>query len=269
MKKVNFDSLKQIKTPQVWLDKAAEIPATAAEKQKAFPLYRVTAAASIALVSAIGLLIFLFFGNGDVPVAVRQSGTETAPIPAVTETVVNNPHLSPTLIEPTVPPTGAQPVTEETEIPTELSTAAAPVEQPSQNTLSPTAKPDSVSATEPTPATAAPTDRPQSADPTVSQEPTEYLPSFEEIMLSAVATFPSSMLRDDDIVYCAIYDHGELVSQGEANIYVMKNGNVFATYDTETAAEKGKIYHYAFFRKEMGGTSWGESPIFANGTITY
>lgn len=67
----NFDSLKRIKTPQAWLDKAAAIP-EAPRKKRPFPLYRFAAVASIVFVSVIGLLMFLFFGGSE-PVGVRNS----------------------------------------------------------------------------------------------------------------------------------------------------------------------------------------------------
>ena len=54
MDKHNFDSLKNLKAPQEWIAKAALIPEST-EKRRAFPLYRVTAAASVVLVALTGL----------------------------------------------------------------------------------------------------------------------------------------------------------------------------------------------------------------------
>ena len=82
MNEMNFDSLKKIKAPQEWLDKAAAIPETAEEKPAAVPVRRIAAAASIVLVSAVGLMVFLFFGNGNTgaPFAVRQDRTSVTEV---------------------------------------------------------------------------------------------------------------------------------------------------------------------------------------------
>ena len=91
MDKVNFDSLQRIKAPQAWLEKAAAVPGTCAPKRRiTFPIYRVVAAASVVLVSMVGLLVFLFFGNsGSVPVIVPNSGSTATEIYA-DETVVGD-----------------------------------------------------------------------------------------------------------------------------------------------------------------------------------
>ena len=72
MNKVNFNSLSAYKTPENWINKAAAIPEACGQKRSAFPLNRYLTAASIVLVSAVGLLIFLHFGSA--PVTVHEGG---------------------------------------------------------------------------------------------------------------------------------------------------------------------------------------------------
>ena len=70
MNKLNFDSLSRYKAPDEWIKKAAAIP-EAPRKKRIIPLYRFAAVASIVLVSAVGLVIFLTFDSGKAPVVLR------------------------------------------------------------------------------------------------------------------------------------------------------------------------------------------------------
>ncbi len=274
MNRVNFDSLKNIKAPGEWRDKAALIPETSVKKP-AFPLYRIVAAASIVLVGAIGVLMFLLYGDHNVSDLILPSATE--PSYDVTETVGEYADHVPNLSLPSVAPTESviaptdehgQTATEPKTSPTEQkrSSATEPTER-----IRPTQTP--VKATEgvsnPTQAAPDPTQPPAaSTDPPATQEPSDLYPE-ELSYISAVATFPSSVLRDDDVIYCAIYDHGKLVSQGEASIYIMKNGNVFASYETAVESERGKTYHFSFFRYGLVSEAWESAQILASGTLTY
>ena len=274
MNRVNFDSLKNIKAPGEWRDKAAMIPETSVKKP-AFPLYRIVAAASIVLVGAIGVLMLLFYGDHSESVMLRPSATE--PSYDVTETVGEYADHVPNLSLPSVAPTESviaptdehgQTATESKPSPTEQKRPSAT--EPTER-IRPTQKP--VKATEgvsnPTQAAPDPTQPPAaSTDPPATQEPSDLYPE-ELSYISAVATFPSSVLRDDDVIYCAIYDHGKLVSQGEASIYIMKNGNVFASYETAVESERGKTYHFSFFRYGLVSEAWESAQILASGTLTY
>lgn len=274
MNRVNFDSLKNIKAPGEWRDKAALIPEISVKKP-AFPLYRIVAAASIVLVGAIGVLMLLLYGDHNVSDLILPSATE--PTTFVSETGGDHTGISPTTSAPMLFPTDeqiastdehGQTVAESKPSPTEQKRASAT--EPTER-IRPTQKP--VKATEgvsnPTQAAPDPTQPPAaSTDPLATQEPSDLYP--EELpYISAVATFPSSVLRDDDVIYCAIYDHGKLVSQGEASIYIMKNGNVFASYETAVESERGKTYHYSFFRYGLVSDAWESAQILASGTLTY
>lgn len=274
MNRVNFDSLKNIKAPGEWRDKAALIPEISVKKP-AFPLYRIVAAASIVLVGAIGVLMLLLYGDHNVSDLILPSATE--PTTFVSETGGDHTGISPTTSAPMLFPTDEQIAPTDEHGQTVAESKPSPTEQkrpsatePTER-IRPTQKP--VKATEgvsnPTQAAPDPTQPPAaSTDPPATQEPSDPYP--EELpYISAVATFPSSVLRDDDVIYCAIYDHGKLVSQGEASMYIMKNGNVFASYETAVEPERGKTYHFSFFRYGLVGDAWESAQILASGTLTY
>ena len=280
MNQVNFDSLNNIKAPEQWLKKAAAIPETSVKK-RAFPLYRVAAAASIVLVSVIGLLTYLSFGNR-APIELRDNAvggvpsTETAGDGSVPDggELPNLGTILPTW--PRVYPTDAagDPVIEtpaQSKSAREKPSAVQPTEKGRSGTKT-------VSSTEiaeePTQGAPLPTKAPEPTDPPIPTEPPETQASTEiyteELLYIGVATaFPASMLRDDDVVCCAIYDHGKLLSQGEASIHIMKNGNAFASYETDIEAEQGKTYHYSFFRNSASTSGWVATQIFTSGTLTY
>lgn len=274
MNRVNFDSLKNIKAPGEWRDKAALIPEISVKKP-AFPLNRIVAAASIVLVGAIGVLMLLLYGDHNVSDLILPSATE--PTTFVSETGGDHTGISPTTSAPMLFPTDEQIAPTDEHGQTVAESKPSPTEQkrpsatePTER-IRPTQKP--VKATEgvsnPTQAAPDPTQPPAaSTDPPATQEPSDPYP--EELpYISAVATFPSSVLRDDDVIYCAIYDHGKLVSQGEASMYIMKNGNVFASYETAVEPERGKTYHFSFFRYGLVGDAWESAQILASGTLTY
>lgn len=275
MNRVNFDSLKNIKAPGEWRDKAALIPETSVKKP-AFPLCRIVAAASIVLVGAIGVLLFLLYGDHNVSDLILPSATE--PTTFVSETGGDHTGISPTTSAPMLFPTDeqiaptdehGQTVAESKPSPTEQKrpSATEPTERirPTQKAIAPTEN----AVDSPTQGAPDPTQPPAaSTDPPATQEPSDLYPE-ELSYISAVATFPSSVLRDDDVIYCAIYDHGKLVSQGEASIYIMKNGNVFASYETAVESERGKTYHFSFFRYGLVSDAWESAQILASGTLTY
>ena len=102
MNRLNFDSANNIKAPREWLEKAALIP-EAPVKKRAFGLYRVVAAASVVLVSVIGLLMFVLFGNNSAPVSIQPSATE--PTTFVAGTDGDHMDISPTISAPILFPT--------------------------------------------------------------------------------------------------------------------------------------------------------------------
>ena len=273
----NFDSLKNIKTPQAWLDKAAAIP-EAPRKKRIVPLYRFAAVASIVLVSVIGLVVFLRFDSGKAPV-VSHGGTgatdygysetigeatdasaNSETISALsTDTIIRNMDAT----EPTA--TGTLP-SESQKASVAPTTSQKATEKPSptapatERAITPTDHPKETQPPKPT--------SPPPTDPPATQETTGIFPNGMPY-ISASAVFPSSLLSHGDVVCCAIYDHGKLVSQGEASVYIMKNGSVFAEYDTGIEAERGKVYHYTFFAEQASASVYEESSIFASGTISY
>lgn len=289
MNKLNFDSLNNIKAPEQWIKNAVAIPETSVKK-RGFPRYRIAAAASIVLVSVIGLLTFLSFGN-HAPIELRDNAVDNvSSTDAAGDGSFPDDGDAPRLdtIFPTLPrvdPTDAagNPVIEtpaQSKATREKPSATQPTEKgrsggvtvspteitevPTQGVPIPTSKPDSVITPEPTDPLI-PTEQPE--EPPI-QEPSDNLPN-EMPYIGATATFPASLLQDGDLVCCAIYDNGKLVSQGEASIYIMKNGNVFADYETDIEAEQGKTYHYSFFRNSASTSGWGVVAIFASGTLTY
>ena len=79
MKKANFNTLQNLPIPENWLENALAIPETESQKPAAVPFWRkprfIAMAASLALVSALSIALFLSFGNKP-PVAVRSTSTE-------------------------------------------------------------------------------------------------------------------------------------------------------------------------------------------------
>ena len=279
MNKVNFNSLKNIKAPQAWMDKAAAIPETAPKRRAAFPVYRAAAAACLALVSAIGLLSFLLFG-GQAPVVLRdrQDVSETAPAQTSGSSDTSDDEEYPDMGSvfpklPQITPTDAQEgvIKEEATHPasskgknkpsaTESDRKAIPsqdtddstqaVVSPTQGVSSPTQEPY-------------PTSSPQPTDPPETQEPTGgYIPPGDcEIYGSfkvSVGSAGGYNITEDLTIFCRLYDSGgkligdyDLFSpQREATVLSQfSDGSIFAYYNP---AEKGLmitegVYDYEFY----------------------
>ena len=79
MKKVNFNKLKNIKTPENWIDNAIKIPQT---NKKPIPFYRkpyaIASAACLVVCCAIGFLILNSFGTSNVIPTVEFSTSESS-----------------------------------------------------------------------------------------------------------------------------------------------------------------------------------------------
>ncbi|MBQ3329847.1 MAG: hypothetical protein IJG87_01555 [Ruminococcus sp.] len=283
MNQVNFDALKHIKAPQDWLDKAAAIPGICVQKKRTFPIYRVAAAASLVLVSVIGLLVFFFYGNKK-PIEIRPSSTETTV--SATEAPGSSQELLPTLtIEaflPTTPreaPTDqhGQPVTEV--IPTEKrnSTATEPTTRvspsqaatehkpkptqgtvkPTQGMPQPTSHSDAAYTADPTQTTAEPTASPKPTDTPVSQIPTEGISTVES-SVSFFATFDASLLNEGETVYCIYSPVGYATGTNNSSVkqpaeyFITKNGTVYASCEVwidEPVPAENSTYQYYFINE--------------------
>lgn len=241
MNKVNFDSLKNIKAPEAWLKKAAAIPETPV-KERAFPVpYRIATAASLVLVSVIGLLVFLVHQGTD-GVVVAPHGIRVDTQAATDSTTANGDtaetSVVPFVIEGIFPteqvyPTNAQGqrVTEAAIAPTSSatapSTAIAPVQKPTYRPYRPT-EPVGADSTEVPIPTTAPTNLPAPTAPPDTQEPTSpYRPPSNSEIYGTVSLEPVPSIGDGSFnfakitVFCCLYDaSGHLV--GDATLFSPK-----------------------------------------------
>ena len=261
MDKHNFDSLKNLKAPQEWIEKAALIPEST-EKRRAFPLYRVTAAASVVLVALIGLSAFLLFGRGQTPITVQNATTAETRAIGNAETVGVTENSKPTdaAVSPTrasqagsteffadsteAPAKPAQPVTEKETVPTVHPTVSpAPTEAPTEAPTAPPVLPTTPPPTTP-PATEAPTDG------------MEVPAGDGEISFSAV--FSSTLIGEGEPLYCTFWEQDHYASSmaidddHKARYFILKNGMVLAMYEALVPASAGDdprviTYEYIFY----------------------
>ena len=259
MDKHNFDSLKNLKAPQEWIEKAALIPESA-EKRRAFPLYRVTAAASIMLVALIGVSAFLLFGRGQAPIIVHGQPDATAETRAIgnAETVGVTENSKPT--DAAVNPTRASQAgsteffADSTEAPAKPAQPAA--EKPADPTVYPTAPPAPTVA--PTaqpilPTAPPPTTPPATVPPTDGME----VPAGDgEISFSAV--FSSALIGEGEPLYCTFWEQDHYASSmtidddHKARYSILKNGTALAMYEALVPASAGDephviTYEYIFY----------------------
>lgn len=91
MKKANFNTLRDLPVPESWIENALAVPEAEEQKPVAVPFWRrprfIAMAASLVLVSALSLALFLTMGNKP-PVAVK-SGTKTSSTEIVWTTDAN------------------------------------------------------------------------------------------------------------------------------------------------------------------------------------
>ena len=278
MNEMNFDSLKKIKAPQEWLDKAAAIPETAEEKPAAVPVRRIAAAASIVLVSAVGLMVFLFFGNGNTgaPFAVRQDRTSVTEVtsgetcfgetresaaPAETIAVYSTDAQGNTVIayrdKSAATESGVHPTEKRRSkvAPTSSSATASPqsTEKASPTTRATDYVPNPTESPSPTVAPA--TEPPAPTEPPPIQIPTEGI-STAEGDLCFSATFDASLLEDGEAVYCIYapvgYAAGSYASSKKqpADYFIAKDGTVYAScevwIDEPLPTEETTTYQYIF-----------------------
>lgn len=218
MKKVNFHAIQSLPTPESWIENALAIPEEEEEKEKPAVIPRrsyrlIAAAASLVLVSLIGVAVWMVFGRTPAPIitapkntASTESVVSTEGVPASTESATTGETGTIPAQAPTAPADTHTVATVST--PTELATT------PSQHapTEEPTARPDSpitIPTERPTEATVHPTEI--TVYPTeVTAEPSEpaFYPTetpwfYENEVISDV---PSSKFPENGRIYCAIYD---------------------------------------------------------------
>lgn len=275
MNKLNFDSLNNIKAPEQWIKNAVAIPETSVKK-RGFPRYRIAAAASIVLVSVIGLLTFLSFGN-HAPIELRDNAVDNvSSTDAAGDGSFPDDGDAPRLdtIFPTLPrvdPTDAagNPVIEtpaQSKATREKPSAAQPTEKGRSGgvTVSPTKI-----ATEPqgTPSTQAPepTDPPLPTEPPKPPTPTE---DHGEVVMGEIcftATFPASLIKEGETVRCMYsvqgYAFPAIETDAEVQYTVMDNGMVYAMYEPgiQIVEEDTVTFEYLFYT---------DSSVLARGTLT-
>lgn len=262
MSKVNFDSLKNIKAPQAWVDQAATIPETASKRRHAFPLYRTAAAASLVLVSVVGLLTFLFFGSKE-PIAIKEKGSgEVEATEANGSVQISDDGLYPSHdpVFPTVPQvvptdTDGNPVIEAMIEPTTAKwnkepSATEPTEKvrPTQETVDaddPAQKPTQA---------ITPTNPPAPTEP--PQKPTEDQGEVVTGSICFTAVFPASQIEVGEPIYFMYWEQGVesplAAADLQAQYTVMDNGMVFALYEVDIITSEGSVtYEYQFYQNGM------------------
>ena len=233
MNKANFDRLKHVRTPQEWIDKAAAIPDISVEKCPSFSMFRVAAAASIVLasivlVSAVGLLVFLFFGDGSMPVVVRNGGsaatesfdgeTTKSETSVFSETIAESStdaQGNPVIVSQEQPAStvngiqhtdGSRSPTENAPSPTTSSAPTPPRATDVPDQPSPTSSPDAM-----TDATAVP-DSSATDPPATDPPPPPTEPPLTDCRITVTTGYPPpdgeipSVETDEPIVFCRMYD---------------------------------------------------------------
>lgn len=277
MNQVNFDSLNNIKAPEQWIKNAAAIPETSVKK-RAFPLYRVAAAASIVLVSVIGLLIYLSFGNhapielrdnaaGDVP-STESAGDRSFPddreLPNLGAILPTWPRVYPTdaagepVIESPTEPKAAREKPSVT-TPTEKGRSGTKTVSPTEIAEEPTQGAPSTQAPEPT-------DPPIPTEPPELPIPTEGHGEVIAGRICFTATFPASLIEEGEPIYCMYQELGyAIVAEDQQDLpvqyTVMKNGMVFAMYEPVDYdyGEASTTFEYMFYQN---------GKVLARGTMT-
>lgn len=277
MNKLNFDSLNNIKAPEQWIKNAVAIPETSVKK-RGFPHYRIAAAASIVLVSVIGLLTFLSFGN-HAPIELRDNAVDNvSSTDAAGDGSFPDDGDAPRLdtIFPTLPrvyPTDAagNPVIEtpaQSKATREKPSAAQPTEKgrsgtktvsPTEIAPVPTQGAHSTHPPEPTQPSVVPTEPPE------IPIPTEYHGEVVAGEIYFTATFPASLIKEGETVRCMYsvqgYAFPAIETDAEVQYTVMDNGMVYAMYEPgiQIVEEDTVTFEYLFYT---------DSAVLARGTLT-
>jgi hypothetical protein len=277
MNKLNFDSLNNIKAPEQWIKNAAVIPETSVKK-RAFPLYRVAAAASIVLVSVIGLLTYLSFGNhapielrdnaaGDVP-PTESAGEGTFPdgeeFPRFDAIFPSFPRVDPTDAagDPVIETPAQSKATREkpsATAPTEKGRSGSKTVGSTEFVATPTQGAPSTHTPEPTQPSVVPTEPPE------IPIPTEYHGEVVAGEICFTATFPASLIKEGETVRCMYsvqgYAFPAIETDAEVQYTVMDNGMVYAMYEPgiQIVEEDTVTFEYLFYT---------DSAVLARGTLT-
>lgn len=247
MNKANFDMLKNLPVPEGWIENAVAIPEKEEKRKAVVPFWRnraVIAAASLVLVSALSLLLYLSFGVKP-PVEVKSSTPATEIVWSTDdlgETVATEMGIVPdsTTVQngtqPTEPRTGVQQLRGQifgTEIispttapgvrgRTNPSTVTNPTTKPGSNVrgkTDPTTKIDTiVPPVHPTEKEPAPTTAPREPSTESPDEPTEspgpILRAARKKLL--YVSVPTASVPADEIVYCKLQtDDGEVLGNDD------------------------------------------------------
>lgn len=196
MRKPDFDFSKYVQIPDRWIENALNIPNTAKKAPKIFPIRRFVTAASIVLVTAIGISLFFLFANKStipvapvITVAYTETVSETSPVPTAPTQQSSVPTDG--TFEPTKPLDTAAPTqtatdnvtsaataptapTADSQTPSQRPTEAVshPTQRATEKPTKPTQKPVTPTQKPVTP-TQKPTSAPVPTTPSATQKPTK------------------------------------------------------------------------------------------------
>ena len=288
MKKANFDMLKNLPVPEGWIENALAIPEQEEKKNAVVPFWKnreVIAAASLVLVSALSLLLYLNFGVKP-PVEVKSSAPATEIVWSTDENgetiateiiVVDDSTTGQDGTQSTEPKSPIEQLIEQifgTENTSPTSAAGRGRADPKKKTnpteggrINPTAKTDptqsplSTEKPEESPTTEPPlaTSAPETQKPTGSYRPpgdTEFYGMFTLDNSGVVSG--GNYAAEETTLFCRIYDsNGNMIGDGglfspqrQATILSKyDNGMIVAYYNP---VEKGlyiteDVYEYVFY----------------------
>ena len=305
MNKVNFDSLTNYKAPEDWIKNAAAIPETVERKPTVVPFWKSRAlitAASLVMVSALSLLLYLSFGNKP-PVEVKSSSPATEIIWSTDE---NGETVATEIViveDGTTVQNGTLPTEEKSDIEriidqifgtesTSTTTATGRGRtDPTTKTTSPDNKTNSTEGGRTNPTTksdpaeddpvsteapAPPTDPPKPTDPPEIQVPTEAAagPAMDCRIYTTVR-YPEGVETpqvEDPAIYCHYYDaSGSLVgsysrfaTQRVAEVLSYNtDGSMTVTYDPLESGLPIERGRYEYVFVDMSGM------VLYRGTVQY
>lgn len=266
----NFDSFRNLKAPQKWIENAVNIPNTA---KKATPVFflkysrQLTTVACLVLVCTISLA-FYFMHDNTAPIAKKPQPTHSSEtiadsndyqpqdktpdnknndnnnenfdiiIPETNST--NNKPEKPSENQKPAKPT--QPQEPSFENPTAPLEPTKPTIEPTEPTTQPTQAPSNPMKPPTQPPTEEPTvptdDSPPASPPPASPPPSNPGEGSSGADCTFYTCFPSSLLDSSNIVFCSVVDpDGKYVIQrAQANIDNMYAGAVYVSYNLPSYA---------------------------------
>lgn len=251
MNEMNFDSLKHIKAPREWLEKAAAVPEISVKKPP-FPLYRFAAVAGVVLVSVIGLMMYGLFGKNDAPIAIHNGRAdetfitaETTGDPSDNSRIMRDPAVLPTKegLEPTV--LSGQSAASSVTSPVDETTSSVqdstirpnvPTEGSQPVNVVPTAAPvtDPLAPSRPS---VRPTTPPEPTSPPPTQEPTDpYNPPgdceiYGMFRLSEKDPGSGYAVATDVAVFCRLYDENGAIVGSSGLFSPQREAKILSKYD--------------------------------------